>query len=61
MKKPRNQGTVFVIRKEEYEALIRESEKLNAIRKYIESNQYPTTSDIATLAGVEIGAKKNGQ
>ena len=39
MKKPRNQGTVFVIRKEEYEALIRESEKLNAIRKYIESNQ----------------------
>lgn len=36
----------------EYDKLIRDSERLNTIKDYLESEEYPTTATIKTLAGI---------
>lgn len=36
----------------EYDKLIRDSERLNTIKDYLENEEYPTISTIETLAGI---------
>ena len=40
-----------------YEKLVRDSETLNIIRRFVEADQYATAKDIKVLLGLEEGEK----
>ena len=44
-----------VLTKEEYESLVRASEKISATERYLKANKYVTIADIAAILGIEIG------
>ena len=39
----------------DYETLVRDSEKLEAVKRYIVSNKYISTSDITAILDIEEG------
>ena len=49
------------INKCEYEKLVRESEKMNIIRKNLTENQYFSTGDLMIIAGVEKEDRKENK
>lgn len=42
-------GVVVEVPKEEYEQLLRESERLAMVRRYLERSEYPSTYDIKLI------------
>lgn len=56
---PMMRGAVIVeVKKEEYEALIRQAEKIEVIKRYIATNDFIKTSDIEAIIGIERGDKE---
>lgn len=46
-------GVVVEVNKDEFEKLVRESEKIAAVERLINENRYTTTNDIAIILGIE--------
>jgi len=41
--------------KSEYEELVRDSEKVQVIERYMQGNKYASTTDIAAILGIKDG------
>ena len=51
-------GVVVEVPKDEYEELVRNSEKIDTIKRFITANTYVAAKDIAILLGIENEEKK---